>query len=154
MSLRRATAADAPALGAVHIQAMRTLTFLPQLHTVEEAIAWMAGKVLPTHQVWVFEMEGEVAGYIACTDGWIDQLYVRPDRQGRGVGAALLDRILAFGQPRRLWTFQQNHRARKFYEARGFVLMQLTDGAGNEEKTPDALYEWRVRDSGEIEDSL
>lgn len=154
MNLRRATAADAPALGAAHIQAMRTLTFLPQLHTVEEAVAWMAGEVLHKDQVWVADAQGEVAGYIAYTDDWINQLYVRPDRQGQGIGAALLAHVLALRRPKRLWTFQQNTRARRFYEARGFVLVRLTDGSGNEEKTPDALYEWRACDSAEIEDSL
>jgi putative acetyltransferase len=154
LSLRRATVADAVALGALHIEAMRTLTFLPQLHTVEEAVSWMARQVLPAQQVWVFEDEGEVAGYIACAEGWINQLYVRPDRQGQGIGATLLAHVLAEGSPRRLWTFQQNERARRFYESRGCVLVRLTDGAGNEEKTPDALYEWRGRDSAEIEVSL
>ena len=154
MNLRPAAAVDAPALGAVHIQAMRTLTFLPRLHTVEEAVAWMAGEVLPKDQVWVSESDGEIAGYVAYTDEWINQLYVRPDRQDQGVGATLLAHVLALGQPKRLWTFQQNTRARRFYEARGFVLLRLTDGAGNEERTPDALYEWRGCDSAEIEDSL
>jgi hypothetical protein len=41
-----------------------------------------------------------------------------------------------------LWVFQQNERARRFYEARGLTLVKLTDGSGNEERTPDALYEW------------
>jgi hypothetical protein len=37
------------------------------------------------------------------------------------------------------WTFQRNVQARRFYEARGFALIQQTDGAQNEEKEPDAL---------------
>jgi hypothetical protein len=41
-----------------------------------------------------------------------------------------------------LWTFQRNVQARRFYEARGFALVQETDGAENEEKEPDALYLW------------
>ncbi|HEY8003632.1 MAG TPA: GNAT family N-acetyltransferase, partial [Phenylobacterium sp.] len=80
MILRRATEADAPVLAAVHIGAMRTLTFLPQLHTVEEATGWMAGQVLPRDEVWVAEADGEIAGYIAYTADWINQLYVRPER--------------------------------------------------------------------------
>ena len=35
-----------------------------------------------------------------------------------------------------------NNLARRFYEARGFVLIRQTDGAANEEKEPDALYLW------------
>jgi putative acetyltransferase len=43
-----------------------------------------------------------------------------------------------------LWTFQRNDRARRFYEGRGFVLVRQTDGSGNEEKEPDALYVWEA----------
>ncbi|THD62952.1 GNAT family N-acetyltransferase [Phenylobacterium sp.] len=143
MRLRPATADDAPAMGALHIAAMRTLTFLPQMHTVDEAMAWMATDVLPNGQAWIAEAEGEIAGYVVFTGDWIQQLYVRPDRQGRGVGSALLAHALADGRPKQLWTFQANARARGLYEARGFRAVSFTDGGGNEEKTPDVRYEWR-----------
>ncbi len=42
-----------------------------------------------------------------------------------------------------LWVFQQNDGARRFYERHGLRLVRETDGSGNEERTPDALYEWR-----------
>lgn len=141
MRLRPATPGDAPALAALHIAAMRTLTFLPQLHTVEEATAWMAGEVLPRHRVQVAEQDGEIAGYVAFDDDWIHQLYVHPDRHGQGAGAALLDQVIADGRPRQLWTFQANARARGFYERRGFVAVEFTDGSGNEEETPDVRYQ-------------
>ena len=142
MILRAATPDDAPALAAAHILAMRTLTFLPQLHTVEEATEWMAGAVLPAHEVRVAEEAGQVRGFIACSEGWIDQLYVHPDHHGQGIGAALLASVLAEGRPRQLWTFQQNARARGFYESRGFRAVEFTDGQGNEERTPDVRYVW------------
>ena len=104
----------------------------------------MAGEVLPNSHAWIAEVDGEPAGYIVFTDEWIKQLYIRPDRHGQGLGSALLARVLADGKPRRLWTFQQS-RARKFYEDRGFVAVEFTDGQGNEEKTPDVCYEWRPR---------
>ena len=141
--LRRATADDAPAMGTLHILAMRTLTFLPQLHTTQEAIAWMAGEILPNQEAWVAEVADDVVGYIVFTDDWINQLYVHPDHHGQGLGAALLAHVLATGTPKQLWTFQQNERARRFYETRGFEAVEFTDGAGNEEKTPDVRYVWR-----------
>ncbi|WP_298279395.1 hypothetical protein [uncultured Bradyrhizobium sp.] len=43
---------------------------------------------------------------------------------------------------RQLWTFQRNARARRFYEARGFVAVEQTDGSRNEEQEPDVRYLW------------
>jgi GNAT superfamily N-acetyltransferase len=94
-------------------------------------------------EAWVAEADGVVAGYIVFTDDWINQLYVHPDRHRQGFGAALLAHVLASGAPKQLWTFQQNERARRFYEARSFRAVEFTDGEGNEEKTPDVRYEWR-----------
>jgi putative acetyltransferase len=83
-----------------------------------------------------------VIGVIAFREDWIDQLYVLPPAQGRGVGSELLQ-LAQNTYPRlQLWTFQRNRRARRFYEARGFALVRETDGTANEEKEPDALYLW------------
>jgi GNAT superfamily N-acetyltransferase len=142
--LRRATAADAQAIAIVHRTAMRvSLHFLPELHTPEEDLKFFADRFLPTQEVWAADDGGSIVGYVGFDAGWIHHLYVLPERQGEGIGPKLLDLAMNDDRPRRLWTFQENERARRFYEARGFVLIQLTDGSENEENTPDALYEWR-----------
>jgi hypothetical protein len=41
----------------------------------------------------------------------------------------------------RLWCFQANSGARRFYERHGFVAVEFTDGHDNEEGCPDVLYE-------------
>jgi GNAT superfamily N-acetyltransferase len=129
-----------------HRTAVRvSLSFLPELHTAEEDLRFFTERFLPANEVWVADIDGAVAGYIGFDAAWINHLFVAPEFQGRGIGPQLLALALADGRSRRLWTFQQNARARRFYEARGFVLLELTDGAGNEEKTPDALYEWRPK---------
>jgi hypothetical protein len=56
----------------------------------------------------------------------------------------LLQRAMRVTVSLRLWVFQQNAGARAFYERRGFKLVRFTDGAGNEEHEPDALYEWQA----------
>jgi GNAT superfamily N-acetyltransferase len=81
-------------------------------------------------------------GMVAFREDWIDQLYVLPGAQGRGVGTELLQVAQRSFDRLQLWTFQRNAPARRFYEARGFALVRETDGAGNEEKEPDALYLW------------
>ncbi|HEX5377747.1 MAG TPA: GNAT family N-acetyltransferase [Phenylobacterium sp.] len=144
MILRRAVADDAGGIARVHRQAMRvSLSFLPELHTPEQDLRFMRERLMTQNEVWVAEVAGEVAGYVAFHEGWIDHLYVHPDHQARGLGPRLLAKAMEDGTERRLWTFQQNARARAFYEKRGFVAEEFTDGEGNEEKTPDVRYVWR-----------
>ena len=81
-------------------------------------------------------------GMIAFRKDWIDQLYVLPEVQGQGIGSSLLQRAQTSFERLKLWTFQRNVPARRLYEARGFALVRQTDGSGNEEKEPDALYLW------------
>ena len=85
---------------------------------------------------------GAMTGVIAFHDDWIEQLYVLPQARGQGVGTALLDIAKRTSDHLQLWTFQRNAQARHFYEARGFAIVEQTDGAGNEEKEPDARYLW------------
>jgi len=85
---------------------------------------------------------GALKAVIAFRSGWIDQLYVLPEVQGRGVGSELLQVAKRAFDCHQLWTFQRNASARQFYEARGFALVEETDGARNEEKEPDARYLW------------
>ena len=44
-----------------------------------------------------------------------------------------------------LWTFQRNTGARRFYERNGFIAVDLTDGASNEEREPDVRYTRVIR---------
>lgn len=143
MTLRPATPEDAPALAVILRTCFRvSLPFLPELHTAEEDLAYVSGRLMAEDAVWVAEMEGLVVGYVAFRPGWIDHLYVHPERQGQGIGPALLGKALEDGRARQLWTFRQNTRARRFYEARGFRPVEFTDGSGNEERAPDVRYLW------------
>ncbi|PJG54578.1 GNAT family N-acetyltransferase [Bradyrhizobium forestalis] len=119
------------------------MPWLVGLHTPEEDRWFYRERVFPTCRVWG-RFHGEVLnGIIAFREGWIEQLYVLPAAQGRGVGTELLDVAKAACNRLELWTFQRNAPARSFYEARGFALVEQTDGARNEEKVPDARYLWR-----------
>lgn len=143
MILRPATPDDAPAMSRILWDCREISTpFLPQLHTHEENVAWFLGDLMPENQVWVAEQDGQVVGYIGYREGWIQHLFVHPSMQGRGIGPLLLAKAMASGGQVELWTFQQNTRARRFYEARGFRPVEFTDGSGNEERAPDVRYLW------------
>jgi len=143
VEVRLAAPEDADAVAEVFTASFRTLTFLPMLHTDEEDRVFIRG-LLGTHEVWVAVDDGRIVGMASLSATMLDHIYVHPDAQGRGAGSALMHKA----KERRpdgftLWVFQQNEPARRFYERRGFRLVRRTDGSHNEEKTPDALYEWR-----------
>jgi ribosomal protein S18 acetylase RimI-like enzyme len=143
LSIRPATPADIEAVARLH-RAVRTacLPYLPELHTPEEDLRFFGERVFPTCTVWVGG-GARLAGYCAFRDGWVDHLYVEPAAQGRGLGSALLNQAMVGQSHLRLWVSQKNTPAIRFYTRRGFRLVELRDGSGNEEREPDALYEWR-----------
>ena len=143
MRTRRAAAADADAVADVFLAAMAEMTYLPELHTEEETRQWIRNVVLQDLEVWVADDDGRVVGFAALGNELLEHLYVHPHDQNRGVGTALLG-LSKERRPQglRLWVFQRNVGARRFYERHAFALARLTDGRDNEEREPDALYEW------------
>jgi ribosomal protein S18 acetylase RimI-like enzyme len=140
--LRAARPEDRAAVGEVFLAARRdALPYLPELHTDEDTRAFVAGLV-DKGIVTVAEHEGRVAGFLALDGDWVDHLYIAPGAQGRGLGSALLRAAQAQRERLQLWVFQRNTRAIAFYERHGFAVAERTDGAGNEERTPDARMTW------------
>nr|WP_283949779.1 GNAT family N-acetyltransferase [Limobrevibacterium gyesilva] len=115
---------------------------MPDLHTPEEDLWFFRERVFRDCAVWVSEANG-IDGFCAFRAGWVDHLYVHPDRHAQGLGSALLGQAMTAHRQLKLWVFQKNLRAIRFYEAHGFRLVRKTDGEDNEEHEPDALYEWR-----------
>lgn len=143
MLVRLARTGEADSIADVFIPSFRGLAFVPTIHTDDQIRAWICDEMVPRHEVWVAEIGGNVIGFAALSDDLLGHLYVHPDEQDRGVGTALIDRVKE-QRPAgfRFWVFQKNEGARRFYERHGCRLVELTDGSGNEEREPDALYEW------------
>jgi GNAT superfamily N-acetyltransferase len=144
--LRRASIADADAIAAVFSPSFRLLTFLPVLHTVEEDRSFIENVILRDCEVTLAEDESGVVAFLAREGEEAHLLYVHPDRVGTGAGTQLIEAAKASGVAALdLWCFQANARARRFYVALGFRAVRFTDGAHNEEKTPDVRYRWDLR---------
>ena len=142
-ALRRLALDDMDAAAKIHRAAFDDrLPWLTGLHTSAEDRAYFRDHVFTDCEIWGAVDHASLIGFIAFRADWIDQLYVAPSRQGEGVGAALLQHA-QIAEPRlHLWTFQRNAGARRFYERRGFIAIEETDGARNEEREPDILYRW------------
>lgn len=147
--LRPAVADDASAVADVLIRSRdEYLPFAPSAHPPDDVRRWVAERLLPGGDVTVAEHGGAVVGVLAVARGeeasWIDQMYVLPGWVGRGVGTELLGHAhRSLPRPIRLYTFQANAGARRFYERHGYRAIAFSDGQDNEERCPDVLYELR-----------
>lgn len=143
VEVRRATGNDAAAVAEVWLASFSdALPSVPRAHDDDDVRRWIREHLVPATECWVAVeaadgAEGRVVGMMALAPGWVEQLYVHPAYQGRGVGSELLAVALARDEPLQLWTFQVNTRARAFYARHGFREVELTDGATNEEREPD-----------------
>lgn len=148
-SIRRLAVAELePAARVMRASYDERLPGLAGRHTPEEDAAFFRDHLAPTHSIFGALIDDTLVGVLAIRGEWVDQLYVLPESQGRGVGRALLETAKAQADRLSLRTFQSNFQARKFYEAQGFVIMEMTDGAENEEREPDLLLEWRRPSTG------
>lgn len=142
---KRLDLSDADAAARVHRASFDArLPWLAGLHTPDEDRAYFRNVVFDECEVWGSFDGPSLTGFIAFREGQIDQLYVLPAYQGRGVGGELLAVAKARYSELHLWTFQRNNEARRFYERRGFVAAEQTDGSRNEEREPDVRYVWRA----------
>jgi ribosomal protein S18 acetylase RimI-like enzyme len=148
---RPATGTDAEQVASVLLASRKAfVAFAPSAHADDDVRAWVANVLIPAGGVTVAVVRSSnegVVGMMAVSQrdvvGWIDQLYLHPSVVGRGIGTRFIELAMeSLGSPIRLFTFQENAGARRFYERHGFRAIAFSDGSDNEEHCPDVLYEW------------
>ncbi|HEY1680295.1 MAG TPA: GNAT family N-acetyltransferase [Candidatus Tumulicola sp.] len=117
------------------------LPYLPTLHTNEEDLEYF-GSAVAKSTVYVVKDRDRIVAFCAFRTDWVDHLYILPEYARRGIGRALMGKAQAAHPRLQLWVFQRNEAAAAFYRAMGFTLVKQTGGADNEEREPDALYQW------------
>jgi GNAT superfamily N-acetyltransferase len=142
MSLRAAETAEIEAVADLFARSRAAaLPFLPVLHSREEDIAFL-GNYVANGQMTVALANGELAGFMAETPGWIEQLYLDPGQRRRGIGRMLVEHAKARQPELQLWCFEENTAGRRFYEMQSFAEQRRTAGE-NEAGLPDILFRWR-----------
>ncbi|MGB6190424.1 MAG: GNAT family N-acetyltransferase [Aeromonas molluscorum] len=94
---------------------------------VDASVWWQAQELLRSRyltraEVWVYEDDGELQGFIALVDDYLAALFVRPDSQGRGIGHALLQNAKTQVTSLHARVFTENDPAVRFYRQHGFVI--------------------------------
>ena len=113
-------------------------------HTFEEDQSYFRDVILVNNDVWVVEVDGQAAAFMAIAGDFIDQLYVDPVHQRSGLGKALLEHARGLS-PEHLWlyTLQINASGRRFYEKNGFRAVKFGVSPPPESE-PDVEYHWDV----------
>lgn len=148
MRYRTARDADSAGVAEVYLASRKTyLSYAPLAHSDEDVRRWIRYTLIPMGSVTVALQGNEVVGMMATSidekaRAWVDHLYLEPLSVGQGIGSELLTRALkTLPRPIRLYTFQENVGARRFYQRHGFVPITFGDGSENEENCPDVLFE-------------
>src|SRR4030095_2668086 len=112
-------------------------------HTFEDQLRFVEQELVRNHSV-VIVLEkgaGKVVGFLAATTKQISQLYVHVDHQGKGIGSMLVNLAKQNSSGRlRLFTFECNKNAQRFYEHHGFKI--VARGFEKSWQLPDIEYEW------------
>jgi GNAT superfamily N-acetyltransferase len=133
--IRPGTPEDAEAVARVQIEAWREA--YSHLFSREQLVGISLADRTANWRRWppiVAEVDGDVVGFVAVgpahdadADGELWAIYVRPNYWGTGLGRALQEagesRLRELGHRSAvLWVFEDNPRARRFYEAAGWYL--------------------------------
>ena len=131
-------------VGVWHRAGLIAYPFLPQFQalTLELARDVFREIIVSSNDLWVAVVDERPVGFLAMQLDFIDRLYVDPPYQRRNVGTQLLDfakRMHPKGL--KLYTHQENHPARAFYEKHGFVAVRFGISPPPE-SAPDVEYHW------------
>jgi GNAT superfamily N-acetyltransferase len=136
ITVRRATAADAPGVAAVHVASWREAyagripdQHLASLDVGRRTRGWAAMLERGAKDAFVAELDGEVVGWATAGPGRdeepprpreLEGIYVLARVYGTGAGQRLLDAAVG-DAPAYLWVLEGNGRAESFYRRNGFA---------------------------------
>ena len=79
-------------------------------------------ELLPQAEVYVYEDDKMIQGFIGVSDEYIEGIFVSDEMQSRGIGNMLLDYIKDKKDRLQLKVYQKNVRAMSFYQREGFTI--------------------------------
>ena len=79
-------------------------------------------ELLPQAEVYVYEDDKMIQGFIGVSDEYIEGIFVSDEMQSCGIGKMLLDYIKDKKDKLQLKVYQKNVRAMSFYQREGFTI--------------------------------
>ena len=98
-------------------------------------------EMLPQAEVYVYETETGIQGFLGLNGEYIEGIFVSEEAQSRGIGKLLLNHAKGRKSALRLNVYQKNMRAIRFYQREGFQIQR----EGLDAATGEPEYEmlWR-----------
>ena len=79
-------------------------------------------EMLPQAEVYVYEDDKMIQGFIGVSDEYIEGIFVSDEMQSCGIGKMLFDYIKDKKDKLQLKVYQKNVRAMSFYQREGFTI--------------------------------
>lgn len=98
-------------------------------------------EMLPQAEVYVYETDQGIQGFLGLNGEYIEGLFVSEQAQSHGIGKLLLNHAKGRKPALRLNAYQKNVRAIHFYQREGFQIQR--EGLDAATGEPDCEMTWR-----------
>ena len=92
-------------------------------------------------EVYVYENNGEIQGFIGLNGEYVEGIFVCDKLQSQGIGKLLLDFVNESRTELSLHVYQKNIRAIRFYQREGFEIQ--SEGMDEDTGEKDYVMTWR-----------
>ena len=89
----------------------------------ESKVIDMGEIYLPASEIFVFEEDEIIKGFVALCGDTLAAIFVSPDEQGKGIGKQLIDKSKEVRRNLELTVYKENRDSIKFYEKCGFKMI-------------------------------
>ena len=100
-------------------------------------------ELLPQAEVYVYEDDKMIQGFIGVNDEYIEGIFVSDEMQSRGIGKMLLDYIKDKKDRLQLKVYQKNVRAMSFYQREGFIIQ--SEGMDEFTREKEYVMNWEFK---------
>ena len=116
-----------------------------QAHPFIDSGYWISNvdfmrEALPSADVYIYEQEGEIAGFIGLNGHHIEGLFVDPRHQSKGIGTSLIEFIKQQHFTLTLTTYKKNEKTQQFYRKHNFVVIK--ERIDNNTDEAELLMRW------------
>ncbi len=140
--IRKLQAADLDTVAALWLETNLTAhPFIPESYWKSHFEGVKA--MLPQAEVYVYEQENKILGFIGLNGDYIEGIFVQRAVQSQGIGRQLLDFAKSLKPRLSLSVYQKNFRAVRFYQREGFAIQSEGTDSGTGEKEYLMAWSWQ-----------